>query len=83
LFFKSNWIIFDVASAKAFCINILFLACNCWRFFGVEGKGREEAKGGKVAKEFSPTRLETLIFGASFGMISSHSSCYAQVLASL
>jgi hypothetical protein len=36
-----------------------------------------------VAKEFSPTKSETLIFGAVFGMISSHSSCYAQVFASL
>ncbi len=42
---------------KAFFINILFLACNCWRFFGVEGKGQEGLEGGKVAKEFSPTRL--------------------------
>ncbi len=36
-----------------------------------------------MAKEFSPTRSKTLIFGATFGMISSHSSCYAQVLALL
>lgn len=69
LFFKSNWIIFDVVSAKAFCINILFLACNYWRFFGVEGKGWEGVEGGKMAKEFSSTRLETLIFKAAFGMI--------------